>query len=870
MKTYIKYLVFTTLIFLSAINTHARPTNHINSFETPGELLFGIDKYCIIERTNEYSSDGKFSLKLSFHTNDLDVAREIFLPVPSVDKKNDESLLFDIYNKSGKNIILFYKILFASNKITIASTKLIKYKHTTVEIPFALVRKNINSITAYQFYITNNTKNVALYLDNFRTEMSSLTPFKKIAYLDLAEELLLTGNFFFSRDVSAQIFKNTIPLPFEKIIKINLFAAKGESINYPLSFRTHKKQNRISIDISDFETITSNKLLLATSIGKIKYLDKRLSYDSKFYIADMPMYIENENYFTNLPARTTRTFWLTLKIPETSDSGTYNGNIIFETITGTITNINQIPVSLCVFPFTIKKNTLTKNVILNCDLENTKPEVDRYASGFFKESGGSNNIIKLLPQTVRGDAYDDFDDNAGDCVSIFPINKETIAYYAAIAGVNDLNYLNVLKHWLNKAAKQNSVSPKIRKSENDIKYLTGSLKTTPPLNIASKWTAMLTKEQANLIGKHHDSNAVAFVAGEQKLPNGWTANDYNRARRMLAYDIMNMMELCGAYSNDANVSTSRNEKISYIANLSIPLSRKKSGKRKKETIYSVRELLVIPKIDGKTSQNEWRNSLKVKRFSKISGNDEIKVQTEARLGRYDSNFYVQVTSYGNSKLSVTNDSVELYIKPGNENKIWNKISVRPDGVVKSVKSDGILWKHNINVQVSTTDNYWCAEFDIPLAYCLIHSSDFGLNICRKNDDNIFAWKTFNKNKLKFANIKLDNADKIVDMIITPVKKQHLKIISSDAFAFGDEDIISVEIEWEGERTALKSSKLKFKIVGNDKKNIETIVAKPMPMRQKIYLKLNDITPGIYKLYVDLIDMDGKITSSANTKIKILP
>jgi len=44
----------------------------------------------------------------------------------------------------------------------------------------------------------------------------------------------------------------------------------------------------------------------------------------------------------------------------------------------------------------------------------------------------------------------------------------------------------------------------------------------------------------------------------------------------------------------------------------------------------------------------------------------------------------------------------------------------------------------------------------------------------------------------------------------------------------------------------------------------------MPMRQKIYLKLNDITPGIYKLYVDLIDMDGKITSSANTKIKILP
>ena len=34
-------------------------------------------------------------------------------------------MLFDAYNRSGSDIILFYKIFFASNKVTEASTKLL-------------------------------------------------------------------------------------------------------------------------------------------------------------------------------------------------------------------------------------------------------------------------------------------------------------------------------------------------------------------------------------------------------------------------------------------------------------------------------------------------------------------------------------------------------------------------------------------------------------------------------------------------------------------------------------------------------------------------------------------------------------------------
>ena len=80
----------------------------------------------------------------------------------------------------------------------------------------------------------------------------------------------------------------------------------------------------------------------------------------------------------------------------------------------------------------------------------------------------------------------------------------------------------------------------------------------------------------------------------------------------------------------------------------------------------------------------------------------------------------------------------------------------------------------------------------------------------------------------------------------------------------------METEWDGDRNLLRKSKLKFKIIGDDKKEYSTIASKQTVPRQKTYLKLNDFNSGIYKINVDLIDMDGIIISSANTKIKILP
>jgi len=81
MKNNFKFIFVAVLIILSAINYTAQATNKIDSFETPSGILLGVDKYCKFERINEYYSDGKFSVKLSFNTNYPGVVRNFFLPV---------------------------------------------------------------------------------------------------------------------------------------------------------------------------------------------------------------------------------------------------------------------------------------------------------------------------------------------------------------------------------------------------------------------------------------------------------------------------------------------------------------------------------------------------------------------------------------------------------------------------------------------------------------------------------------------------------------------------------------------------------------------------------------------------------------------
>ena len=851
MKNKVKSLCFFTLILILTRYAFAGNSNLIDSFESPKGIVIGIDKYTRARITNDYFNNKNKVLKLSFGTNNFEKNKNFFLSADLLKPVKNNSLLFDVYTHSPRDITLFYKIYFASNKFVCARTKLIKRKKTTVEIPFALARSAFDSIFEYKFIITDSTEKVDLYIDNLRTEKSSYLPFKKIAYFNLVQPSRQIAPVFFSRGVAEPVFKNSTPFAFEKLKEISLFAGKGEMINYPLSFFITKNEDKTSLKLSNFISSTSNRLNETLSIGTVKYLDKRLAIDSDYYISDVPVYVENGNLFSNIPSNSVRTFWININVPESAKPDIYNNEIIISCIAGGITNQNVIPIKLQVLPFVISSEFKT-NIVLNCDSACIKPEVDRFALGFFNDT---NNVIKIISQKIVGDPFDDFDVNRGDAVSVFPSNNVSIATYAAYQGIIDKEYLTILKQLISK----NPNSSQSANALNDINYLLKSLKTTPPLDVASKWSALLTKEQAKLTGKKYDTNAIAFVVGEQKIPNGWTKKDYDRARLMIAKNIVAILTSATNY----NSSTTAVPTISVEASVSIPLIRKKIKKKVAKTVYSVRELPAKPVINGKFDDDEWRRALKIKQLTQISGEKTGASETEAKLGWYESNLYI---------FAICNDMNEtelfdIFIKP--ENKNWEKYSINQNGKLRVLKSDGKSSRSYAKSATFTTNNKAQFEFEIPLTNCLTCNEEFGLNISRRDGKNIFAWQPFKKNKLKFKNIKLDGAEKIVESLTVPLKQSPLKIVACDAFALADEDIIAPEIIWEGERKILKKCKLKFLLSSENNIQYSTMSSLQVYSRQIVYLKLKDFSPGKYKLTVELIDSGGKPVSSFDTIIQIV-
>ena len=88
-------------------------------------------------------------------------------------------------------------------------------------------------------------------------------------------------------------------------------------------------------------------------------------------------------------------------------------------------------------------------------------------------------------------------------------------------------------------------------------------------------------------------------------------------------------------------------------------------------------------------------------------------------------------------------------------------------------------------------------------------------------------------------------------------------------ALADEDIITPEIIWEGERKILNKSRLIFIISSENNKQYSVINSSRVFPRQIVYLKLKNFLPRQYKLTVKLIDSDGKQIATSDTIIQII-
>jgi hypothetical protein len=167
-------------------------------------------------------------------------------------------------------------------------------------------------------------------------------------------------------------------------------------------------------------------------------------------------------------------------------------------------------------------------LIYNCDVEFYRPVVDRYVAGWFQEAAGIDGCFNWAYQSVAGDPYDDQDGPLGDEVAYYPpghghVGGPSIGWEGMREGIDDYRYIALLRDLIVAARKKGGRSAELAsRAESDLKEILASIKYNSSVRETPAWDKVTTKDGKVTIG------------GSLNLPNGWSLEDYDHARRHVA------------------------------------------------------------------------------------------------------------------------------------------------------------------------------------------------------------------------------------------------------------------------------------------------------------------------------------------------
>ena len=191
------------------------------------------------------------------------------------------------------------------------------------------------------------------------------------------------GYVIFSRPWDEDVTYNTLPRPADTRARTQLAGTPGERVPLVFSVRTLEPLSSVTVTVSDLvsgegETIKSSAVTIAT----VRYM---MLHDDKGGFRISPETIQQQNG-AGLPANITKTWWLTLKIPQDARAGTYRGRVQFRQSGSPPSLVNF---TLEVYPFTLANPEASIGVWYD------DPRVEGYVTGLL---GG-----EALPGVPIGD-----------------------------------------------------------------------------------------------------------------------------------------------------------------------------------------------------------------------------------------------------------------------------------------------------------------------------------------------------------------------------------------------------------------------------------------------------------------------------------
>lgn len=319
---YVAVLLMSTIAFaIAPPAVTAQGSNaiirRICSFETEVEARLFMPNGCHAQRVKEHATHGEWALRVRFPGSEKDTWPGLsFRPTDELsDWSRPMIVVMDVYNPQDEIVRLSWRIDDVDGKHLFGGMRLPPNRITHVEIwtPALRNRLNVTRITQFYPYIRIPREDVVLYFDNIRFEQLKAR-FKRIEYRDDlpmlkpdAEELM-RGWITFARSYLDVVFPQSHPHEGERVKELSIFAARGE--REPLTFCVYalRQLRNVRIRIEDFTHVSGNERISTewVDVRIVQHLNKRVTYSSWEYIADMPSYLESFDAVDIAPNRTRR------------------------------------------------------------------------------------------------------------------------------------------------------------------------------------------------------------------------------------------------------------------------------------------------------------------------------------------------------------------------------------------------------------------------------------------------------------------------------------------------------------------------------------------------------------------------------------
>jgi len=318
----------------------------ISSFEDPADVArFGISDTITAERVKEHATDGEWALRLDIPGSQADTWPGITVPV-DVDTTQYNVFAFDAFNPQDENLALSWRIDLADGETQFGGTSIEANSMKHIEVWITA----LGQIDRILLYRRMPRTDATVFIDNLLWNTVE-GRFTALHYVDDTEPPAPTdaeqdrGFILFGRPFSDVVFANSPPREDERIESVDAVATPGEYEPATLSVWALDDLSQVRVSIDGIPA--------TAEVLPIRALDKRVTYSSDSYIADMPVLCERREA-VDVAAGSSKRWMLDLHVAEDAAPGLHEGTV---TIAAEGRAPVSVPMRLRVLPYTLEEPT---------------------------------------------------------------------------------------------------------------------------------------------------------------------------------------------------------------------------------------------------------------------------------------------------------------------------------------------------------------------------------------------------------------------------------------------------------------------------------------------------------------------------------